>query len=389
MLNGPQSVVVDAAGNVFFADSNDQRIRKIAAGTGLISTVAGSGVASTYCNTANGDGGAATSATFASSPQSIALDGAGNLYIADTAGHRVRKVSAQTGIITTIAGAISGSGNSCAHDNGDGGLATAASVNAPDGVLVDGAGNVYIADNGNYVRKITASTGIINTIAGTGTGSFSGDGGPGTSATVNGPAQMAMDAAGDLYIADYHNQRVRMLTPAGMITTVAGNGTRSSTGNGGAATSATLDNPNSVALDPAGNLYITEEANHIRKVTAATGVISTVVGNGTAGATGDGGAATAGEINTPEGVGIDGAGNIYVADTNDNKIRVIQSNTGAEAFASTAGGVTSSDSPASILLGNIGNSAFNVSSFASSSNSFPLRVAHAPPEQPERVPPAR
>src|SRR5204862_317026 len=200
------------------------------------------------------------------------LDAGGNLYIADLGNERIRKVAAATGIITTVAG------NGVFGFAGDGGAATSASLSGPVGVAVDAGGNLYIADNwNNRIRKVAAATGIITTMAGNGNPTFAGDGGAATSASVYVPTGVALDASGNLYIADYGNQRVRKVDAAsGIITTVAGNGSPAFAGDGGAATSASLNSPVSVALDASGNLYVADQGNHrIRKVAAATGIITT------------------------------------------------------------------------------------------------------------------
>ena len=222
-----------------------------------------------------GDGGAATAAALMN-PGGVAVDAAGTLYIADTDNNRIRKVTT-AGVITTVAG------NGLAGAGGDGGQAVFASLHSPHGVAVDAAGNLYIADtDNNRIRKVTPA-GIITTVAGTGISGHSGDGGPATAARLNYPVGVAVDAAGNLYIADTGNSRIRKVTPAGVITTLAGTGIGGYSGDGGPATAAQLKYPFGVAVDAAGNLYIADSGNNsIRKVTPA-GIITTVAGNGTAG----------------------------------------------------------------------------------------------------------
>jgi uncharacterized repeat protein (TIGR01451 family) len=308
-LNGPNGVAVDSLGNVYIADSNNERIVKVNA-SGVITTVAGDGSGG-Y----GGDGGPATIAQL-DHPNGIALDAAGNLYIADTYNYVVRKVDA-AGIITTVAG------NGTYGYSGDGKPATSAEFREPFGVAVDGAGNLYIADTYNYrIRMVVATTGIVTTVVGNGNCCFNNDGVPPTSAELYDPAGVAVDAAGNLYIADMYNNRIRKVTPGGPITTVAGNGTSGFSGDGGRATSAELHYPSAVAVDASGNLYIAEEGNaRIRNVSAA-GVIGTLAGGGR----GDGGLGVFGFLNQPSGVVRDNAGNTYIADTNNNCVRKVSAN---------------------------------------------------------------
>jgi sugar lactone lactonase YvrE len=254
-------VALDASGNLYIADRDNQRIRKVAAATGIITTVAGNGSFALA-----GDGGPAISASLWS-PSAVALDAAGNLYIADTGNQRIRKVDAATGIITTVAG------NDSSGFAGDGGAATSASLFYPQGVALDAAGNLYIADHTNYrVRKVAATTGIITTVAGNGIYGYAGDGGAATSAILYNPHGVALDASGNLYIADTVNNRVRRVAATtGIITTLAGDGIGTFAGDSGAATSASLNYPNGVALDASGNLYIADQYNHrVRKVILVT-----------------------------------------------------------------------------------------------------------------------
>ena len=315
-LEYPTGVAVDGSGNLYIADYGDNKIRKVTAATGIITTVAGTGIYG-Y----SGDGGPAASAQL-SSPSGVAVDGSGNLYIADTYNSVIRMVAAATGIITTVAG-----GGSAFPGNG--GPATSALVRYPDGVAVDGSGNLYVGDTSNRLRKVTAATGIITTVAGSGGSPYSGDGGPATSAQLSGPYSAAVDGSGNVYIEDHGNQVIRKVTAAtGIVTTVAGNGTQGYSGDGGPATSAQL-NPYCVAVDGSGNLYIADYSNSvIRKVTAATGIITTVAGNGTHGYSGDGGPATGAQLWFPTGVAVDGSGNLYIADSTNNRIRKVTAATG-------------------------------------------------------------
>ena len=306
-------VAVDSASNVFATDVTNNLVVKITP-NGVITVVAGNNIRGF-----SGDEGPATSASLnlGISPAPVAglaVDGAGNLYIADTLNHRTRKVSPE-GIITTVAG------DGRARFAGDGGLATNASLNRPLGVAVDGSRNLYIADaNNNRIRKVSPD-GIISTVAGSGTVGFSGDEGPATTASVSAPSGVAVDAAGNLYVADANNHRIRKVSLEGIITTVAGNGIQGFSGDGGPATSASLSWPRSMAPDEIGNLYIADVINNrIRKV-SPDGIISTVAGSGT-GFAGDGGPAIRAALNQPNGVAVVG-GTLYIADRDNGRIRQV------------------------------------------------------------------
>jgi sugar lactone lactonase YvrE len=308
-LRNPFSVEADAAGNLFIADYNNNRIRKVTP-VGMISTVGGGGTFG------SGDGGPATSAQL-SSPASVAVDAAGNLLIADSENHCIRKVT-PAGVISTMAGIYGTWGY-----GGDGDPANSAQLNSPQGIAVDATGNVFIADSeNNRVRKVTPA-GVISTVAGNGTFGFSGDGGPATSALLSSPASVVADTAGNLLVADNRNNRIRKVTPAGVISTVAGNGIYGFSGDGGPATSAQFSEPVSVVVDTAGNLFVADPGNNrIRKVTKA-GVMSTVAGNGIEGFSGDGGTATSAQLYSPRGSAVDAAGNLFIADYGNNRIRKV------------------------------------------------------------------
>ena len=313
-LNNSPDVAVDSAGNIYIADASNNVIRKVTASTGIITTVAGDGTAG-Y----SGDGGAATSAKL-NFPFGLAVDSSGNIYIADANNQAIRRVTASTGIITTFAGTGS------AGYTGDGGQATSAEIDEPLRVAVDSTGNIYFSDpNHNVIRKVTVSTGVITTVAGNGTVGYTGDGGLATSAEINNPYGVAVDGSGNIYIADRANSVIRKVTAStGIITTVAGNGTQGYSGDGGPATSAAIYGPPGVAADSAGNIYIADANNDaIRKVTVSTGIITTVAGNHSDGFSGDGGPATNASLATPAGVAVDGNGNIYIADKFNNRIRVV------------------------------------------------------------------
>jgi PKD repeat protein len=322
---GAVGIAVDAAGNVYVADQGNHRVRKVTA-DGVITTVAGTGERGF-----SGDDGQATSARL-NDPNGVAVDAAGNIYIADMGNMRVRRVSA-AGVITTVAG------TGFIGSSGDGGPATSATLAFPSGVAVDAAGNVYIADQLNdRVRKVTA-TGVIATIAGTGDAGFAGDGGQATSAQLRNPFGVAVDVVGNVYIADRDNHRVRRVDAAGVITSVAGTETFGFSGDGGPATSAQLKFPAGVAVDAIGSIYIADSNNHRVRRVSTGGVITTVAGTGTAAFSGDGGQAISAQLDFPLGVAVDAIGNLYVADTGNRRVRKVTNPPPSAVFtASPVGG---------------------------------------------------
>ena len=298
-------VVTDTSENLYILDPVNRRVRKISAATGIISTIAGNGGL-----TSTGDGGPALSAAI-SYPYSMAIDRAGNIYVA-LAG-RIRKIDAASGIITTIAG------TGTTGFSGDSGLAVNARIGTPFSITVDMADNVYFTET-HRIRKITAATGIINTIAGSGTSGYTGDGGPAINAQLAFPESITSDNAGNLYISDAANNVIRKITAAtGIITKYAGGGAG---GDGGPATSADISYPDAIVVDAAGNLYLSEN-NKIRFINAATGIINTVAGNGTGGNTGDDGDASYATFNSPQYLAISRAGDLYIHDYNHFVIRKI------------------------------------------------------------------
>ena len=377
-LKLPQQIALDSSGNLYIADTGDQRIRLVNS-SGIISTIIGTGLICSGPAFACGDGGPATSARL-DLPAGVAVDPAGNIYVSDTRDQRVRVVTA--GIINKFAG----NGKHCVHptDNcGDGGLAIDANVFNPWGLALDVSANVFIADElDNRVRKVTVSAGTINTVIGSGVQGFSGDGGPpraaaldqpkgvfadntgylvadtgnnrirqarqgtlntlagggsggdgsaATGATLAAPNAVAWDASGNYYIADTANNRVRKVDSTGTITTIAGTGGLGWTGDGGPATAATLNSPSGVAIDASDNIYIADLGNLVVRKVDASGTISTFAGNGnacviTTNPCGDGGAATAANITSPTSVAVDSKGNVYIADYFDHRIRMV--NTG-------------------------------------------------------------
>jgi len=312
-LAGPAGVAIDSAGNIYIATYADNRIRKVDT-KGNISTFAGN---SGYGFA--GDGGPVLNAQLAS-PRGISLDSSGNLYLADRWNNRIRKIAG--GTISTIAG------NGQANFGGDGGAATSAQLSYPNGIAVDHTGNIYIADLLNNRVRMVTPTGTISTYAGNGIPGFGGDGGAATNAQLNQPSGLAIDSSGNLYIADSNNAVVRMVNTQGVISTVAGTGgVGGYSGDGGAATKATLLAPIGVAVDSSSNIYIADYYGWIREVNASTGVISTIAGNGTNGYTGDGGSATSAQFYNPIGVAVDSSGNVYVADSGNGAVRMISNGT--------------------------------------------------------------
>ena len=276
----------------------------------IITTMAGNGT-SGY----SGDGGAATNAEL-HTPFGVNLDANGNLFIADAYNHCIRKVGIN-GFITTVVG------NGISGYFGDGGAATSAKLNYPYDVAVDANGNLFIADTVNQRIRKVGTNGIIMTVAGNGTNGYSGDGGAATSAELNNPLGLAVDANGNLFIADAFNQRIRKVDTNGIILTVAGNGTNGYSGDGGAATSATLYYPYDVNVEANGNLFIADLGNSCIRKVGNNGIITTVVGNGTIGYSGDGGAATNAELNHPWSIAVNGVGNVFFADTYNQRIRKV------------------------------------------------------------------
>jgi sugar lactone lactonase YvrE len=281
---------------VYVSDYADKRVRGILT-SGTITTFAGDGLHDESADN--------TQAIEVGNPRQMAFDAAGNLYISCGPGNFVRRIT-PIGIVKTMAG------GGPANVLGDRGLATGADLLFPTGVAVDAAGNIYFAEpKADRIRRVDTQ-GVITTIAGTGTPGYNGDGGPAKWAQLDTPYQIALDNNGNLYIADYGNNRIREITPDGTITTVAGNGVRGGLGDGGAATDAQLSSPTGIAVDAAGNLYIAGSAK-IRMVDAATGIITTIAGTGAVGFSGDG-PATQAQLSGPLSLALDGSGNICFTD---------------------------------------------------------------------------
>ncbi|HXG58889.1 MAG TPA: hypothetical protein VNL91_07690 [Thermoanaerobaculia bacterium] len=323
LLRNPQDVHVDRQGNVYIADTDNHRVRRVDARTGVITTIAGGGTSGL------GDGGPATAAEVLS-PVGVEVDAAGNVYISSTG--RIRKVDAATGVITTFAG-----GGAQPENPGDGGPATAAFLQ-PSRMTFDATGNfLYVADSGSSrVRRIDVRTGIITTIAGS-TPGFGGDGGPAINARLNNPRDVAFDRDGNLYIADTVNHRVRKVDArTGLITTIAGNGEEGGGGDGLPATQASVWFPPGLTVDTQGNIYVISCCANVRKIDATTGIISTIAGGNPEGYGGDGDVATKARLNFPAALTFDGSSNLIIADRLNHRVRRVAA--GTQIITTLAGG---------------------------------------------------
>ena len=317
----PRSVFVDRFGNLFISERDFNVVRKIDAETGLISTVAGDGFFDDFFRGRyNGDGESATRSSLYI-PEGIFVDTQGHLYIAERGNDRIRRVDAVTGTISTVAG------NGEEGYSGDGGFATDARLHDPTGVWLDRQGNIYIADLENHrVRKVDATTGVITTAVGTGEPGFSGDQGPATEALLRHPIAVFVDRFGCLYLNDAGNRRVRKVEPSGQIITVSGGGSEARGdffGDGGPATLARTFGGKDIFVDAAGNLFITDENNNRIRRVDASGIITTVAGNGNRGFSGDSGLATEAALNDPKGVFVDDSGNLFIVDEDNHRVRMI------------------------------------------------------------------
>ena len=309
----PEAVTFDKQGNLLIADVANNRIRKIDFSTGEMSSLAG---IDTFGY--SGDQGLATNAQL-NFPEDVCIDTSGNIYFADAYNNRIRKITISTGIITTVAG------NGVPGSSGDGGPATNAKLNEPSGLCIDKTGNIYIADYlNNKVRKVDILTGEIFTIAGTGMVGYSGNGGPATNAQFNGPVKIFIDSTDNIYISDQWNSVVRKISALSKnITTIAGNGNVGYSGDNGLAINAKLNQPGGLFLDINNNMYVAEYGNGvIRKLDGATGILSTVAGTGICGFSGDGGPATNAKL-FPGGLVFDAAGIMYIADYQNMRIRKV------------------------------------------------------------------
>ena len=373
LLGDPTDIAVDGFGNHYIADQKANKIRKVTP-AGIISTFAGTGTAG-YA----GDGGAATSAML-NGPMAVLVDGAGFVYIADTGNNVVRMVNT-AGTISTYAGQYYAPGTTppavCAaatNSVGDGCPGNQMTLNTPVALVFCVHQNLHIADKlNNRVRTIMRVTYQTITQVGNGVAGYNGDGELNTSAELNGPIGMAMDAANYIYVADSGNHIIRKTLLSGTtpqpISTVAGTpGSAGNIGDGGPAINAELNNPNGVQVDPAGDIYIADSASQvIRKVNVSTGVISTVAGTATAGYSGDAGLATSAQLNVPAGILLDGIGNLYIADSQNAVIRKVDvSDAPSLTFASTPVGAASAAQDVSVM--NLGNSPLTVSGIAAAAN---------------------
>lgn len=310
-LNGPFDVAFDADGNLFLSDTFNHRIRRVDASTGEISTVVGSGHKGF-----SGDGGPATEAKL-DEPYGICIDQEGSLYFADRLNGRVRKVD-PSGVISTVAG------NGGDIGSGDHGPAVSAGLVEPNGVALDPSETtLYIADvAGHRLRAVDLKTGAIRTVAGTGEGRHSGDDGPASLALLNGPRAVEVGPDGTIYILERNGNTLRSIDPAsGMIQTIAGTGRKGYSGDGGPALEATFDGPKEMAIADGAILIVDTENHVIRRLDLDSGRITTVAGSGIAGGAGDGGEATRGQLDRPHGVAVGPKGEIVIGDTNNHRIR--------------------------------------------------------------------
>jgi large repetitive protein len=373
-LNRPSGVVLDGTGNLYIADQGHNRIRVVNAATGVISTLAGNGTAA-YA----GDGLVASNAAVSlNAPSSVAMDGAGNLYIADTGNNVVRRIDAATGIITNFAG------TGAVGSSGDGAAAASATLNQPKGVTVDSSGNLYLADSANHrIRRVDAITGIITNVAGdgttdpsTGAGGYAGDHGPAAQAELNFPFAVAFDPAGNMYIPDAGNNLVRVVTAVNglvtgnsIITTYAGTGTPGNSGDGGAAALATMSTPSGVIADAAGNIYVADTGNaSIRKVSSASSIISTIAANHVGEYVDSGGGLHPIGIGAPIGLFLDGSGDLYFADAGNMLIEKIESNFAVLDFSNSAVRQGSRSAIETATIENDGNAPLDLTAITQDSN---------------------
>jgi sugar lactone lactonase YvrE len=313
------AIIEDKFGNMFITDCMNNRIRKVDVNSNIITTVVGTGVAGF-----NGDNILAINAQINNPSANVAFDTSGNLYFTDFNNNRVRKIDITTGIITTIAG------NGISGYNGDEILATSAQVYHPEGVVVSNNGNVYFADNANHrIRKVNKVTGIITTVAGNGNGGYNGDSILATNAMLYFPSNVVLDSNENIIVADWQNHRVRKInTSTGIITTIVGVGIGGIAGDGSSANLAQIGGPSGIGYDSNWNLYVAcEFINRVRKVNALTNIITTVAGNGSGGYNGDNISALNATLSSPTGIATDQCNNLLIADAQNNRIRKVWFNT--------------------------------------------------------------
>ena len=352
-LDNPRGVHKDSSGNLYIADAYNHKIRKVDT-SGDISTIAGTGSAGE-----TGDGEAAILAEI-DTPSDVLMDSSGNFFIADTNNHKIRQVDTFDDILTFVS-------NSGPGDDGDGGFAALAQLNKPYGMFKDPLGSLYIADRNNHkIRKVDLSTNIITTVAGTGSAGDTGDGGAATSAQLNEPRDMYKSAAsGSLYIADTKNHKIRRVDTSGNMSTFAGTG---SSGDGWdfsfSATTVPLDEPGDVLVSGSW-LFISDTKNHKIRILSSWGWIWTFAGTGNAGSSGDGGYADDARLNEPRGIAIDSSYNIYIADKKNHKIRKVNTSdiittvagTGSSGYSGDGGLATDAklDNPVDVFVDSSNN----------------------------------
>lgn len=316
-LNEPFMCAFDAVGNLYIAEAMNHCVRRVDAVTGVITTIAGSGAAG-Y----SGDGGPAVDAAF-NQPYSLQVDANNDVYVVDRLNYVVRRIDGATGGISTVAG-IGEPGDPEGQDRGDGGPGTQATLREPNDCFLDGRGGLLIADvQDQRIRRLDLASGVMATFAGNGVKERGGDGLPAAEASILGARAVCMDAAGNTYIAEREGNGIRMVDAAGVMSTLAGTGEFGYSGDGGPAMDAAWGGPKAIRCDRDGNLLVVDTENHaIRRIDAVSGIVTTIAG-GRLGGGGDGGPAAAAGMDRPHGLDLDARGNIYIADSNNHRVRVV------------------------------------------------------------------